>query len=114
MDTYSDPYTILRIARTATADEVKQAYFALVRQHPPERDPETFKRIRAAYERLRSPDKRAETDMLLLQPWPAPRRTRRSGRLELSVHREDIIAAARAMSDLERSDFREDFREVKL
>ena len=114
MDPYSDPYPVLGIARTATADDIKQAYFALVRQHPPERDAEMFKSIRAAYERLRFPDKRTETDMLLLQPWLTPGRTRRSGRLDLSVHREDIITAARAMSDLERSDFREDFREVKL
>lgn len=114
MNTTMDPYAALGIERMATLDEIKQAYFALVREHPPERDPEAFKRIRAAYDRLRTPEARLETDMLSLQAWPAPARLRRSGNLDLSVHREDIIAAARAFSDLARTDFREDFREVKL
>ncbi len=114
MDEYYDPYAVLGLDRTATLDEIKQAYFALVREHPPERDPEAFKHIRAAYDRLRTPDVRIETDMLLLQVWPAPTRLRRLGSLDLTVHREDIIAAARAFSDLERTDFREDFREVTL
>ena len=30
---------------TASAAEIKQAYFTQVRAHPPERDPEAFKRI---------------------------------------------------------------------
>jgi curved DNA-binding protein CbpA len=44
---------------------IKQAYFALIREHSPETDPEGFKRIRAAYESLRAGRERAETDLLL-------------------------------------------------
>ena len=61
-----DPYKTLGVKSGATEAEIKQAYFALVREHPPERDPEGFKRIRAAYEKLRAGSERAETDLLLI------------------------------------------------
>ncbi len=61
-----DPYKTLGIKRGATEAEIKQAYFALVRKHPPERDPDGFKRIRAAYEKLRVSSERAETDLFLI------------------------------------------------
>src|SRR5262249_28246161 len=111
---YSNPYAILELDPGASSDEIKRAYFALVRAHPPESDPQTFKNIRAAYERLRDPQKRAETDMLLLRPWPDQGRRRRPPRLDGTLHGEDIITAIRAQSDLERSDWREHQRAVKL
>jgi len=61
-----NPYKVLGLERTASEAEIKQAYFALIRQSPPERDPEGFKRIRAAYEKLRGAGERAETDLLLI------------------------------------------------
>src|SRR5262245_43274684 len=99
---YVDPYDVLGVERTAGETAIKDAYCALVRAHPPERDPATFKRVRAAYERLRDPEKRIESDMLLLEPWPAPSRRRRVPRLDLTVHPDDVLAAARALTDLER------------
>jgi len=111
---YVDPYAVLGVTRSATSAEIKQAYFALVRAHPPEREPETFKRIRAAYERLRDPERRAETDMLVLTAWPGPPRQRRAPQLDLALHVEDALAAARALSDLERRDWREHFAKVQL
>lgn len=60
------PYQILGVDRNASEAQIKAAYFAKVRQHPPERDPEGFKRIRAAYEQLRSGDERAKTDLFTL------------------------------------------------
>src|SRR5215470_1227198 len=111
---YVDPYAVLELSRTATAEQIRQAYFALVRAHPPERDPALFKRIRAAYERLRDPDRRAETEMLLLEPWPESTRKRRQPKLDLKLHAEDVIAAARALTDLERSDWREHYSKIKL
>ncbi|MFN0084062.1 MAG: J domain-containing protein [Blastocatellia bacterium] len=62
-----DPYKILSLDRGASEAEVRQAYFALVREHSPETDPEGFKRIRAAYEKLRSGRDRAETDLFLVE-----------------------------------------------
>jgi curved DNA-binding protein CbpA len=111
---YVDPYAVLGVTRSATPAEIKQAYFALVRAHPPEREPETFKRIRAAYERLRDPERRTETDMLVLPAWPGPARQRRAPQLDLALHAEDVLAAARALSDLERRDWREHFAKVQL
>ena len=111
---YVDPYAVLGLVRTASAAEIKQAYFALVRAYPPEREPEMFKQVRAAYERLRDPEQRIETDMLLLEQWPASSRTRRASKLDLTLHRADVIAAARSLTDLGRSDWRGVFEPVKL
>lgn len=58
-----NPYKVLGVERQATAAQIKQAYFGLVREHPPEQDPEGFKRIRAAYEKLRDTKDRAQTDI---------------------------------------------------
>ena len=111
---YVDPYTELGLERTATAAEIKQAYFRLVRSHPPERDPQMFKRIRAAYEQLRDAERRLETDMRLVQAWPSSGRTRRTPKLDLTLHREDVLAVARSATDLERHDWREHLTRVEL
>jgi len=55
-----DVYAVLGLDHAATAEDVRRAYFRLVRQYPPEAHPDEFKRIRAAYETLRSPLRRAE------------------------------------------------------
>lgn len=64
--TSEDPYKILGVARTATEVEIKHAYFSQVREHPPERDPAGFKRVRAAYEKLRNLVDRTQTDLFLI------------------------------------------------
>jgi len=45
-------YDILGIAENADKKEIKKAYFRLIREYTPEKDPERFQEIRAAYERL--------------------------------------------------------------
>jgi len=111
---YADPYSVLGLEHSATGAEIKQAYFALVRAHPPEREPDVFKRIRAAYEQLREPERRLEADMLLLEPWPEPARRRKRLSIDLKLHAEDVIAAARALTDLDRHDWREQFTKIEL
>ncbi len=111
---YTDPYAVLGLSATATSAEIKGAYFALVRAHPPERDPETFKRVRAAYESVRDPAARVEADMRLLRPWPAPARAARPAAFDLSVHREDVIDVARSVTDLARMDWHEHYKKVAL
>ncbi len=111
---YSDPYDVLGVVHTATAAEIKRAYFTLVREHPPERDAANFKRIRAAYEMLRDAEKRAEADMLRLNVWPEPTRKRRQPKLKLDVQKEDILLAARSLTDLERTDWQEHYKKIKL
>jgi len=110
-----DPYKTLGLRRGAEHDEIRRAYFRLVREHPPESDPETFKAIRAAYEQLRSSEQRVRTDLYLLQP-PPPWRPARvgSGSFDLSLPREAVLAAARALTDLGNDNPRADFRAVHL
>ena len=55
-------YDQLGVEQTATGDEIKRAYFRLVRKHSPENDPEEFMRIRKAYEELSNPESRASYD----------------------------------------------------
>lgn len=66
-----DPYAALGVEHGATSAQVRAAYLQRVRERPPERDPEGFKRVREAYELLRSPRKRAELTLLELRSGPA-------------------------------------------
>lgn len=64
----ADFYTTLGVARTATDDEIKQAYRKLAMQYHPDRNggskeaEEKFKEITEAYDVLRDPQKRAAFD----------------------------------------------------
>ncbi len=109
----SDPYDVLGLSPAASQQEIKDAYFVQVRAHPPERDPAAFKRIRAAYDRLNTPEKKLETDMLRAQSWPEPVLAP-PPHVTMTVDPADVIRVARALSDLARNDWREDWREVKL
>lgn len=51
----SDPFVILGVAADAGEEEIRVRYLKLVREFPPERDPERFREIRAAYEAVRDP-----------------------------------------------------------
>jgi hypothetical protein len=55
-----DPYETMGLPRDASVAEIRDRYLTLVRQHPPDRDPERFAAIHAAYEALRDPAKRIE------------------------------------------------------
>ncbi|MEA3375444.1 MAG: J domain-containing protein [Chloroflexota bacterium] len=110
----SDPYAVLGLTRGASPRHIKRAYFDLVREHSPEDDPEGFKAIRAAYEKLRRADVREETDLFLFQP-PYPWEPRgRRGSMDLEVHAEDIWALLQNQGDLGRTDFREDYQPVQV
>ena len=67
---YKDYYETLGVARTATADEVKQAFRKLARIHHPDvaknkkTGEEKFKEINEAYEVLGDPEKRKRYDEL--------------------------------------------------
>jgi curved DNA-binding protein CbpA len=112
--TSADPYAVLGLVRGASLHEIRRAYFELVRSYPPEEHAETFKTIRAAYERLRQADVKAETDLFLFQP-PSPWEPRRRKRkLDLDVHSEDIDISLRQHGDLGRTDFQSDYRPVRL
>lgn len=92
-ESMTDPYDILGLDRQADDTAIRRAYAGLVRQFPPEREPEAFRRIRAAYEQLRDPESRARLSLFLLQP-PPPLPPRRRVAYDLGVHVEDLLTLA--------------------
>lgn len=64
MSSLGDPYQTLGISSSAGQEEIRAAYLALLRSHPPEKDPEKFKQIRAAYDQLKDEKTRVERAFL--------------------------------------------------
>ncbi|MDH4318112.1 MAG: J domain-containing protein [Desulfobulbaceae bacterium] len=52
------PFEILEVKESATDEEIKKAYLAMVKRYPPEQCSEQFQRIRRAYELIHSAEKR--------------------------------------------------------
>ncbi|MGH2544165.1 MAG: hypothetical protein ACRDIB_15300, partial [Ardenticatenaceae bacterium] len=73
---------------------------------------EKFQEIRAAYERVRTPERRAQADLFLLQPPPATP-NRRSPTYDLTVHLEDIVQLALEL-ELAHLSLEDDFHEPEL
>ncbi len=65
-----NPYQILGLRKWASAQDIKRAYFGLVRKYSPEVFPEKFVEIRKAYDALRVPRQRAKVDFLLFNEIP--------------------------------------------
>lgn len=70
--TRTDPFRVLGVPREASEEEIRSRYLQLVKQFPPEREPERFREIRAAYETARDP--LALADCLLEPPSETPPR----------------------------------------
>lgn len=64
-------WRVLGISIHASEEEVRSAYMKKVKEHPPDRAPEEFERIRDAYEILRDPRRRMR-DLLLSADPEAP------------------------------------------
>jgi len=54
-----DPREILGVPPDAGDERIRDAYLRKVKEHPPDREPAAFERIRDAYEVLRDPRRRA-------------------------------------------------------
>lgn len=50
-----EPYAVLGVKRDADGEALRAAYLSKIREHPPERDPEMFERIRDAYRMATDP-----------------------------------------------------------
>lgn len=50
-----DPFQVLGLPQNAGESEVRSRYLELVKQFPPDREPERFREIRAAYEAAKDP-----------------------------------------------------------
>jgi curved DNA-binding protein CbpA len=64
----NDPWKTLGITPQATEDDIRAAYLRGVKEHPPERSPEEFERIRDAYELLRDPRRRMRDRIIGADP----------------------------------------------
>lgn len=62
----SDPYDVLGLPRHAGEEEIRRRYLELVRESPPDRDPERFAAVRAAYDAVRDPVRRLEAQLFEL------------------------------------------------
>ncbi|MEZ6063779.1 MAG: J domain-containing protein [Planctomycetaceae bacterium] len=58
-----DPYTVLDLNNDADDAQVRSRYLQLVRQFPPEKDPQKFAEIRSAYDALRDPLQRLKDQL---------------------------------------------------
>jgi curved DNA-binding protein CbpA len=57
----NDPYETLGLRRDADESEIRRRYLELVREFPPDRAPERFTAVHAAYEAVRDPARRLES-----------------------------------------------------
>jgi len=64
----SNPFAVLGVADTAADDAIKKAYLQRVREYPPERNPERFQAIRAAYEAVKTRRDRLRHRLFQQQP----------------------------------------------
>jgi len=60
----TDPFSILGVDENADDDEIKRRYLALVRDFPPDREPERFQTYRAAFEALHTERQRLAAKLL--------------------------------------------------
>ncbi|MDO9712586.1 J domain-containing protein [Paracraurococcus lichenis] len=59
-----DPFSVLGVAEDTSDVEIRRRYLALVREHSPDRAPEEFQKLRAAYEALSDERKRLAAMLL--------------------------------------------------
>jgi curved DNA-binding protein CbpA len=66
--TERNPFDILGVSQGATDEDVRRAYLALVRKHPPDIAPRKFAEINEANERIKTEKKRLEYELFSTEP----------------------------------------------
>jgi len=51
----TDPHRVLGLPQHASEEEIRARYLELVKEFPPDRDPDRFREVRAAYEAAKDP-----------------------------------------------------------
>ncbi|MCJ7622699.1 MAG: DnaJ domain-containing protein [Anaerolineaceae bacterium] len=110
----NDPYAVLGLKRHASLRTAKYAYFELVRQYPPETHAEEFKLVRTAYDKLRTEEAKAETDLFLFQPPPPWKPRSQLQKLDLTFNPQDIWLLLQTRGDLGADESSADYRPVKI
>jgi len=54
------PHLVLGVSNRASPEAIRAAYLEKVAEHPPDRDPAMFEKVRDAYETLSDPKRRRE------------------------------------------------------
>lgn len=92
-----DPFSILGVDENADDSEIKRRYLALVRDFPPDREPDRFQTYRAAFEALQTERQRLAARLLAPHntaltrletaslPPPEARRQRRVSQAQLTA-----------------------------
>jgi curved DNA-binding protein CbpA len=62
-----DPYEVFELATDASESEIRKRYLELVRAFPPDRAPERFAEIHAAYAALRDPAERLRRQLFSVE-----------------------------------------------
>ena len=111
------PYEELEVPETATAEEIRGAYLGKVRQFPPEREPEGFKRVQKAYAVLKDAARRKALDLSVfrtrLEPDGSADAARGGGVDCGALFRERVFLLLLASSDLYAEDFARSFTDVE-
>lgn len=63
----NDPFQTLGLEPNANDAEIRARYLQLVRENPPDRAPERFAQIRAAYDELRDPARHLSAQIFRLE-----------------------------------------------
>ncbi len=64
----TDPREVLGVNQDAGEEQIRAAYLSKVKEHPPDRSPEEFERIRDAYDSLRDPRRRMRASLISVDP----------------------------------------------
>ena len=93
--TEDEARSILGVDRESSKDAVRRAYLALTKKHKPDRDPEGFRRVREAFERLdRGADARPVAFDVALESAPRVERTPSPPAAQEPLSAPDLVDAA--------------------